>query len=365
MSLKPYDLLWVEGKSAAWRYPGEIAELISFAPPVPEQPYDRFYKKTSSEITANSAKDAPEIKPSIQEAAVVHAKHENRSPVYINLPAAEKHLPGYASVVPVHEPIDLDWDEPRAAGSVKIRSLKKSPGRKWLLTGSVVVFFIAGMLTGFYLSNRRNFYSKVGNTPQYIKSHTLAPAFPQQNKFLSDREESKTGNSKKSATLPQGSTPAVSRSKKKLLINSSEKKDSAHASPPVVAVQSNVTDSSRSRQETADKLHALAARVIAHPGEYLLISTGNYKTGLFGGISETPVSLTNRSGVTMDLVVVAIDYIQHNKKIFKTENLSFHNVVPGATVIAEAPKSPRGVKIGWRLTVANAQQIGMAYSHFK
>ena len=30
MSLKAYDLLWVVGKSAAWRYPGEIAELKSF-----------------------------------------------------------------------------------------------------------------------------------------------------------------------------------------------------------------------------------------------------------------------------------------------------------------------------------------------
>jgi hypothetical protein len=29
MSLKSYDLLWVVGKSAAWRYPGEIAELKS------------------------------------------------------------------------------------------------------------------------------------------------------------------------------------------------------------------------------------------------------------------------------------------------------------------------------------------------
>ena len=36
MSLKSYDLLWVVGKSAAWRYPGEIPELKSFAPFVPE-----------------------------------------------------------------------------------------------------------------------------------------------------------------------------------------------------------------------------------------------------------------------------------------------------------------------------------------
>lgn len=44
LSLKPYDLVWVEGKSAAWRYPGEINELKSFAPEVVEQPFDRFLR---------------------------------------------------------------------------------------------------------------------------------------------------------------------------------------------------------------------------------------------------------------------------------------------------------------------------------
>src|SRR5690606_7886270 len=36
---------WVEGKSAAWRYPSEIEELKPYAPAVEEQPFDRFYKK--------------------------------------------------------------------------------------------------------------------------------------------------------------------------------------------------------------------------------------------------------------------------------------------------------------------------------
>ena len=47
--MKAYDLVWLEGKSAAWRYPSELAELKPFAPVVEEQPYDRFYKKTTEE----------------------------------------------------------------------------------------------------------------------------------------------------------------------------------------------------------------------------------------------------------------------------------------------------------------------------
>jgi len=47
LGLKPYDLVWVDGRSAAWRYPSEITELKDYAPAVEEQPYDRFYKKPS------------------------------------------------------------------------------------------------------------------------------------------------------------------------------------------------------------------------------------------------------------------------------------------------------------------------------
>lgn len=46
--LKPYDLVWLEGKSAAWRYPSEMEELQAFAPAIEEQPYDRFYKRSST-----------------------------------------------------------------------------------------------------------------------------------------------------------------------------------------------------------------------------------------------------------------------------------------------------------------------------
>jgi len=44
---KPYDLIWVEGKSAGWRYPGEIPEFNVVAPVVELQPFERFVQKSS------------------------------------------------------------------------------------------------------------------------------------------------------------------------------------------------------------------------------------------------------------------------------------------------------------------------------
>src|SRR3954462_9664586 len=51
---KPYDLIWADGKSAAWRYPGEMEEFKMHAPAVEEQPFDRFYKKP---VSAESKKE--------------------------------------------------------------------------------------------------------------------------------------------------------------------------------------------------------------------------------------------------------------------------------------------------------------------
>src|ERR1700744_1769058 len=68
MGLKAYDLVWVDGKSAAWRYPSEIAELKAFAPVVEEQPFDRFFKKPAAVKPAAEAESVYATSP-VQESA--------------------------------------------------------------------------------------------------------------------------------------------------------------------------------------------------------------------------------------------------------------------------------------------------------
>jgi hypothetical protein len=75
---------------------------------------------------------------------------------------------------------------------------------------------------------------------------------------------------------------------------------------------------------------------------------------MFGGISSFPITLTNGSKIMLDQVVVSIDYIQSNEKIFKTETLSFNGLEPGESVTLKAPKSPRGVKISTHIQVRNS-----------
>ena len=84
LGLKPYDLVWVDGRSAAWRYPSEVAELQEFAPAVEEQPYDRFYKKPSEPVHATEstlAKQQEIPQPQAATERVVAAQPEIIQPV--------------------------------------------------------------------------------------------------------------------------------------------------------------------------------------------------------------------------------------------------------------------------------------------
>src|ERR1017187_4536995 len=86
---KKYDLVWIENKSAAWRYPGEIAELKLFAPIVEEQPFDRFFKKPTEEkqsknISQTSASKAEVVVTAVLPQVVVEVGSKK---VYAVLPA--------------------------------------------------------------------------------------------------------------------------------------------------------------------------------------------------------------------------------------------------------------------------------------
>jgi hypothetical protein len=102
LGLKPYDLVWVDGKSAAWRYPSEIPELKPYSDAVEEQPYDRFYKKPEERVEPAPQAPAPvvNVEPKRQEAVVKHMIREQR-PVAASMPdiVFPDENPGYADEI--------------------------------------------------------------------------------------------------------------------------------------------------------------------------------------------------------------------------------------------------------------------------
>lgn len=69
-NLKPFDLIWIDGRSAAWSYPGELAEFKMYVPFADEENINlRINKEASSSISA-SVQAAIVINNNIAEAAI-------------------------------------------------------------------------------------------------------------------------------------------------------------------------------------------------------------------------------------------------------------------------------------------------------
>lgn len=92
----------------------------------------------------------------------------------------------------------------------------------------------------------------------------------------------------------------------------------------------------------------------------LSISANDFKTGAFGGISGLKCTLFNGSKLPLESVEVAIDYIQANNKIYKTEKLLFSNVSAGAQATLDAPASSRGVKVISRIIKISAKEAALS-----
>jgi hypothetical protein len=366
MSLKPYDLLWVVGKSAAWRYPGEINELKSFAPPVPEQISDSNVKKSNSDntsVVSSNTKKADQVNSRIWENNTLQGAKERA--VYVNLPSEKKQ----ATIQPDRILFDMEFSVPLkhepAYDFSDLYRKKSTPvihfSAKVLWISTIVLLFGAGLLTGFFISDRRKYFSTDANHPQ--TSHALDPAALNTKKNISpvistsnftgdkpNKENSTFTNHVK--TADPASRKPVTDTDKKNSKNIAIKKDSAiNQTADISSLKLN--DSLK--QITFSKTEMLYQKIKAHPENYVNLVTGRYSTGVFGGISSFPVTVTNNSPVTMDQVVITIAYIQNNEKIFKTESLSFNDLQPGETVTMKAPKSPRGIKIATRIQLINSR----------
>ncbi|MGN6291999.1 MAG: hypothetical protein ACTHMV_04580 [Chitinophagaceae bacterium] len=140
MGLKAYDLVWIPGKSAAWRYPCEIDELKPYAPEVEEQPFDRFFKKPATtqqteavpspvpqaEIPAAHQAYAPKV------AVEQQQKYVAKKSVFVTLPnqLAEKKTAAMPKPAPVPKPTPTPIPDYTATDLNETISITENPVAK-------------------------------------------------------------------------------------------------------------------------------------------------------------------------------------------------------------------------------------------
>ncbi|HXO74477.1 MAG TPA: hypothetical protein VN824_04585, partial [Puia sp.] len=433
MGLKAYDLVWVEGKSAAWRYPCEIDELSAFAPAVEEQPFDRFFKKTSpvkannnsSAVPGNSSvssgnsslssgnsstvSDPPRLvsepsvyEPQKSEPSTVPGKRiiyvtmpagngqQNAAPVVNNRSSRPEPTVVTPAPVPVTHrsvstPIEYEFEDipaqPQTQETPVVEFMprpenhRSNPVLKPLVIG--LALLAAGIFIGLSInkytislqpknkpgsanvvSNVSNSSPDNGQTDHIVAEQLPVPAVnndqqpkdpkpdpaasgigqasplkpigqtissePVASRVAENRSSiDRSGADRSGKATTQKARSATGNSKPQVLSAStspSRGKDSALGAVPIVNRDAvHRTDAGEKPDAVADKEASAKANIASQ----VSVGANGYTVGTFGGINDLQVTVSNRSAYPLDLVVVEVQYIQANKKIYKTENLYF------------------------------------------
>jgi len=441
MGLKAYDLVWLEGKSAAWRYPSELEELKPFAPVVEEQPFDRFYRRaaTAAATEASAAGATLSTKTPTVDAPIPVTVETSKAPgkriIYVTMPAARNTFATTSQSIlsrteparepvqpasgaretapPVREPAQSvrevahaayeptqsaprvieDYSAQQAGDQSLIEEFfprkKRSARVARLLTIAICILALlaTGIIIGLNLNKATlGFPSRVvakmppaGTNLPPVSPHqsivhptaqqlpapaATAPALSADSARAADPQPTVLGQPNpapstvarptvKTAGLKQKERP--SRPKVNSLL---PPKDSAGVSTVANAVhRADVAEPYQNNTELADK-EAIKAALASQ----VSVGANGYAVGTFGGITDLQLTVTNRSAYPLDLVIVEVQYVQANKKIFKTADLYFHGIGAGSALMQEAPKSSRGVRVQYKIMSITSKEVAYSYT---
>ena len=403
---KPYDLVWVEGKSAAWRYPYEIAELKPHAPVVEEQPFDRFYKKnTSTEKPEEQNKpqqqnlQAPEKVIALEKKEAITSPHESYMPkrsVFVTMPEnvderkeIKKEIstsPSSTPVITIHEtpPVtEIKYSQPLdEIKEMYVKTLvdrkQKNAKREFLFRNmkraAVFVIMIAiGVIAGFALkSNKKNntvaLNKGTSETEQTVTSHqetilnelqpeeltidnSQVPEEPKQQ--LQDYNTKIT--EKKQERQPVEILPAkenVLSKQQKSVIDPNQNSPGADIDP--VTGERN----KKARTGIDEKVEKpVETKKTDNFSNLASVKSNNYERGAFGGIRNLELTVTNQSKYLLDKVVVELQYLKPSEEPLRSENILFRSIPADGTMTIAIPPTNRGIKVSYKITKVESKEL--------
>lgn len=398
MGLKAYDLIWVDGKSAAWRYPGEVDELKSFAPPVEEQPYDRFYKKPEEhKAQENTTQEHPStsiIAPQQQEPVEKQPKKDKEyKRIFVTLPNGNTAVPRQSSTSnqssapkPVAQPPNQVFGEalPQENGYQyqqpaselpRLNPVKtKSRAEKEPLAGEEIYYpksrsrnlkpmLLAGLITAMVAMVALGIF--IGVNIDKNSGFSLVKKVDKVDNSSKQPAANNTTASNQSALHPEPLVGEIDKPVQDEVVNEVippvvKKKAAAVADSSQQQAAMNIpakSDSDAVVEKKEEPVKKPAPKPVMPNFEKLVgVSSNNYQVGPFGGISKLELTVKNTSEYDLNLVVVQVDYLKVNKEVFKTENIYFRDIGANSSATIEAPRSSRGNKVNYKVTLINSKE---------
>ncbi len=294
LPLKPYDLVWVDGKSAAWRYASELPEFKELAPAVEEDFYQLFHKSPAEKSTEA-------LRPVAAKPINVPADSPGKKRVAVILPeqaAAPKKEPATAPA-PVAAPVP----EKRQAPVVVETAVQEE-----LLPADPVI-------------------DQLQKVPRQQKSTTAGRILP------------KLGWAVVVAGLAiVGFRWMTSNTNQTVLQENNES-----ALPVIQTTQSN-TD-----EELPAGLPSNPALEFAALKRHLSVRPDQINVGMFGGISRLVLSVRNDYGQPLEGVTIAVDFLEKDQSLHHTEIVQVKRIDAQTTISLPVHANGKGRAVQTRI----------------
>lgn len=381
--LKPYDLVWIEGKSAGWYYPQEIQALY---------PHLRFLPQKPTSVTRASA--APEKKafvavpalPKENEAPAVQSLHE--APPYV---PAETHKPSAPAPKNFEEEIYAQFTKREtksaAVAATPVVAKKKASARS-VGVAIATVLVVGGVFAASWVMNRQPVEEEeatatvadapaqneiaVANTqskqtvpatkqkkekssvvPKQKATVVKQPPLPKEDPKISTANpvEEKIDNGvapaneepavqKEEAPAPAETTAAPQEKKKKLrdkILDIFRKKPEEPKSEEAKPAETENGERRATRREDGANLAQLVSIRFTVPNDWMM------------GIKGAKATLVNRGSETVGKAVVEVLYYDDDNNLLQKRPITFSNVDGKESKTISIPDHSTATKVDYNI----------------
>ncbi len=370
--LKATDLIWVECQSMSWRHPHEITELKGLV---------------NGESNTAAVKNEEQSAHVIKDDAIIADVPVEKKLVFVELPA--KTNPAAKKVKTVFPDQDISdirkfggITDPETLGDEKEEIINDEPNIKYSRSlDEIKELYVKN------LQQKKQFRKNISFTipPKYrqpiiytclvlagagimliikgagSKKETTPLQNIQQPIASSVTEPTADDATQANVTIPseqnempaentQIFTPDDKPKETPVKRNVSTQPEEIQAPEAITKPEKNIQVSNENTVPKSASTENVSSKLSVHANEYVV--------GSFGGIRNLEMTLQNKSSYLLDKVTVAIDYLNPEGIIIKTDNIYFQSIPAGEKETVAVKKTKRGVKISYKIVKIESKDIG-------
>lgn len=344
LTLRPYDLVWIEGKSASWRYPSEIEELKTYVngPPISTLPA-RTLSPTVLPVTPSAETLVPEKSLEQEEPELTAAMLEQKAnAIYQRIQAYNAKCEQEGKDVQTKyarslEDLKQDYADWLHGKKHKKREMYAS-NKGWVAFGAVSAAFIIFVLAG---------KDKEIVWPTHLQQNKTSTRIVE---TAEDNNQAKSLPSSNSGQSPENQIITI-----QYFIDSVRaalRKQGGVSKPALVTnklPKRKVSDTQIANHPVEVILPPLEEKVVLPSIKAADLNARYIPSGNTTRIKEIHVTVQNTGTVALKQVTVDVFYYKKGDRLLDKETLFFNDIGPGNAYTVSKPANKKAVSARFEL----------------